>query len=135
MAIFALLAIACDPSAAHLPSATPSMPPAPSVPVASATPATTPVPTPTVVHRSLVPVTDFRAPWTETSADEVAAVLAGASERYDAIEVLEGEKFRVLAALGLGLPGEASRLVTAPDLVTLRADLATSRKRLAFILA
>jgi hypothetical protein len=112
---------------------------APTALAPTATPAPTatrtPAPTPTIARRALVPVTDFRAPWAETSAGEVAAVLAGTSERYDAIEVLEGEKFRVLAVLGLGLPSEASRLIEAPGLATLRLDLATSRKRLAFILA
>ena len=89
-------------------------------PAVAAVPAThapaTPVPTPTVAHRPLVPVTDFRAPWTETSAAEVAAVLAGTSERYDALEVVEDQRFKVLAALGLGSAGGGARLVLAPDL-------------------
>ncbi len=101
---------------------------------ATAVPATA-VPTPTVVHRPLVPVTDFRAPWTETSAAEVAAVLAGASDRYDAIEVVESQRFKVLAALGLGLPEEGAPFMLAPDIATLRMDLAANRKRLAFLLA
>jgi poly-gamma-glutamate synthesis protein (capsule biosynthesis protein) len=81
-----------------------------------------------------VPVTDFRAPWTETSAEEVIAALAGTSERYDAIEVVEAQRFKVLAALGLGLPGEGAAFILAPDVATLRADLAASRTRLAFLL-
>jgi poly-gamma-glutamate synthesis protein (capsule biosynthesis protein) len=81
-----------------------------------------------------VPVTDFRAPWTETSADEVSAVLAGTSDRYDAIEVVAAQRFKVLAALGLGLPEDPSHFILAPDLATLRTDLAESRKRLAFLL-
>ncbi|MEW5992073.1 MAG: CapA family protein [Chloroflexota bacterium] len=80
-------------------------------------------------------MTDFRAPWTETSAEEVAAVLAGTSDRYDAIEVLDVDQFRVLGALGLGYPHENPAFVVAPDLPTLRADLVAGRKRLAFVLA
>jgi hypothetical protein len=87
-----------------------------------------------IVRRPLVPVTDFRAPWTETSAAEVEAVLAGTSDRYDAVEVLESEQFRLLAALGIGYPDDSPRFVVAPDLATLHADLIASRKRLAFIL-
>ncbi|HSO29916.1 MAG TPA: CapA family protein [Candidatus Sulfomarinibacteraceae bacterium] len=135
----------CDPSTSAGPSAAAeaspglagpaveAVPPSPVVAAPAPTPVPTPVPTPTVVHRPLVPVTDFRAPWTETSAGEVAAVLAGTSERYDAIEVVEAQRFKVLAALGLGLPGEGAPLIVAPDLATLRADLATSRSRLAFL--
>jgi poly-gamma-glutamate synthesis protein (capsule biosynthesis protein) len=120
----------CDPSTSPAPSAAPVASLVPSIAAVRATP----VPTPTVAHRPLVPVTDFRAPWTETSADEVAAVLAGTSERYDALEVVEAQRFKVLAALGLGLPADGANLVLAPDLATLRAVLAGSRRRLAFLL-
>jgi len=61
-------------------------------------------------------------------------VLAGTSDRYDALEVVEAQRFKVLAALGLGLPGEGAGFVLAPDVAALRADLAESRKRLAFLL-
>jgi poly-gamma-glutamate capsule biosynthesis protein CapA/YwtB (metallophosphatase superfamily) len=111
-------------------SATPSL-----TAVATPTePPPTPQPTATVVRRPIVPVTDFRAPWTETSLEEVRAVLAGTSERYDAIEVVQGFQFKTLVALALGEPDPGPRFIVAPDLATLQADLATSRKRLAFVL-
>jgi poly-gamma-glutamate synthesis protein (capsule biosynthesis protein) len=128
--LIALVFGGCDPSTSASPSAAAVASPEPTV----ATVPATPVPTPTIVHRPVVPVTDFRAPWTETSADEVQAVLAGTSERYDAVEVVVAQRFKVLAALGLGLPGEGAHLILAPDLATLRADLTASRKRLAFLL-
>jgi poly-gamma-glutamate capsule biosynthesis protein CapA/YwtB (metallophosphatase superfamily) len=100
------------------------------------TPSPTPAPTSTVIRRALVPVTDFRAPWTETSAEEVAAVLAGTSDRYDAIEVVAADQFRVPAALGIEYPGGLRpSFVVAANVETLRADLAASRQRLAFVLA
>ncbi|MBA3877649.1 MAG: hypothetical protein C0498_12115, partial [Anaerolinea sp.] len=130
VALIALLAAGCNPSATQSPSPTTDPTPPPTTAAAPATP----VPTPTVARRALVPVTDFRAPWTETSAEEVAAVLAGTSERYDAIEVVETQRFKVLAALGLGLPEDPAQLIIAPDPATLRADLVDSRRRLAFLL-
>jgi hypothetical protein len=93
------------------------------------------MPTHTTVRRPVVPVTDFRAPWTETSAEEVAAVLAATSERYEAMEVVADEQFRVLEALGIGFPDESAPFIVVPDLATLKADLVASRKRLAFLLA
>jgi hypothetical protein len=136
LAALAIAAAACEPSATPSPSATApaAASPAPSVALASPTPAPTPAPTVRIVRRPLVPVTDFRAPWTETTAAEVSAVLAGTSERYDAVEVLDAQKFKVVVALGTGIPADTSHFVVAPDLATLRADLAASRKRLAFLL-
>ncbi|HEX4898485.1 MAG TPA: hypothetical protein VFV53_09035, partial [Candidatus Limnocylindrales bacterium] len=139
--VLLVVAAACEPTATPSSAAPASPTPEPTVVAAPPTPAATPAPTAaptpaptaTVVHRPLVPVTDFRAPWTETSAEEVASVLAGTSERYEAIEVLESQRFKVLVALGPGLPDPTARLVVAPDLATLRADLAASRKRLAFL--
>jgi hypothetical protein len=146
--VLLLVTSACEPTATSSPSSpvTPGSfspgptavaalptPPAPPTATPAPTPVPTPVPTATVVRRPLVPVTDFRAPWAETSADEVAAVLAGTSDRYDAIEVLADQKFKVLVALGLGVPDVTEHLLLAPDLATLRADLATSRRRLAFL--
>jgi len=130
---------ACDPATTPVPSPGLTASPGPTVAAASPTlPPTlppTPVPTRAVVQRALVPVTDFRAPWAETSDDEVAAVLAGRSERYDAVEVVAVEQLRVLEALGVGYPEDPARFVVAPDVATLRSDLIASRKRLGFILA
>ncbi len=125
-------------------SATPS--PAPSavlavtpaatpVPTPRPTPSPTPEPTPTTVVRALVPVTSFRAAWTDTSPEEVAEILAGTSERYAALEVVGAEVAEVAAALGLGAtPQDPSRLIQAADAATLRADLAAHRDRLGFLL-
>jgi poly-gamma-glutamate capsule biosynthesis protein CapA/YwtB (metallophosphatase superfamily) len=107
-------------------------------PSSTSTPAPTPTPEPTqtVVLRALVPVTNFRAAWVETSAGEVAAVLAGTSKRYGAIEVVGEQAAEVTAALGLGPdPVDPKRLIVAPDAATVRADLAAHRDRLGFLLA
>ncbi|TAK01254.1 MAG: hypothetical protein EPO36_05770, partial [Chloroflexota bacterium] len=131
-----LVIAGCSPIAES--TASPSMEPTPS-PTVAVTPRPTPTPTPAptsiVERRPVVPVTDFRSPWTETSAEEVAAVLAGSSDRYDAVEVVAAEQFRVLAALGIGYPDETAHFIVAPDLATLRADLISSRKRLGLVFA
>lgn len=142
-AIVAALALAfaqgCASSVSPPPSptaASPSAVPAPtSSPSPSPSPSPTPEPTPTVVLQAIVPVTDFRAPWTETSEAEVAAVIAGASDRYDGLEVVAADRDRILAALPGGSAAAAGPgLVVAPDLATLKADLIASRHRLALIL-
>ena len=133
---------ACDPATTPAPSPSGSPGPTPTVAAAAPTPSPTPRPTPTptpaptatVVSRPLVPVTDFRAPWTETSGEEVAAVLAGTSKRYDAVEVAAADQLVVLAALGLPYPTDPARFVVAPDVATVRSDLAASRKRLGFLM-
>jgi len=132
LALVASLGVACEPSTT--PSPSPTAVPSPNPTVAVVPP--TPEPTPTVVVRALVPVTSFRAAWVETSAEEVAVVLAGTSERYTAIEVVAEQKAEVAAALGLGPdPVDPTRLLVAPDAATLRADLAAHRDRLGFLLA
>jgi hypothetical protein len=80
-----------------------------------------------------VPVTHFRAPSPRSSFREVAAVLAGESSRYEALELVEADADGILAALGMARPADPARLVLAPDAATLAADLAESRKRLAFL--
>jgi hypothetical protein len=103
-------------------------------PTATPTAAATPSPTGPV---AIVSVTQFRAPWTATTAKEVGAVLAGASKRYAALELVGDEADAVLAAIGAGRPtgAAADRLVLAPDASTLTADLAKHRDRLAFLRA
>jgi len=61
-------------------------------------------------------------------------VLAGTSERYDAVEVVAAQRLDVLAALNIRPPEDPARLILAPEVAALRADLAASRKRLAFLL-
>src|SRR3990172_7853944 len=78
----ALAAAACAPAVTPTPSPTPSPTPTPSPsPTVEPTLPPTPAPTPILLRRPLVPVTDFRAPWTETSAAQGAAVVGGASDR------------------------------------------------------
>ena len=83
-----------------------------------------------------MPVTSFRAAWTDTSADEVAAVVAGTSKRYAAMEVIVDQVAEVSSALGVATAtADPARIIRAPDAATLRADLATHRDRLGFLLA
>jgi poly-gamma-glutamate capsule biosynthesis protein CapA/YwtB (metallophosphatase superfamily) len=123
-------------SVAAIPSATPVASPS-----ASSSASPTPLPTtspPTnaaLATVPIVPVTQFRATVTSTSRQEVAAVLAGTSGRYEAIELVASEADAILASLGAQRPRDASRLVTAPDATTLSQDLAAHRKRLAFMRA
>ena len=83
----------------------------------------------------IVPVTGFRATVAATTRGEVAAVLAGTSKRYDAIELVAAEADPILASLGLAPPSVAARLIQADDASTLAADLAKHARRLAFLRA
>jgi poly-gamma-glutamate synthesis protein (capsule biosynthesis protein) len=133
------------PSASPQPSATAAVSSSPAIasPVAeaSAPTATEPAPAPQVPGPAvladvpIVPVTQFRATQTSTSADEVAAVLEGTSDRYVALVLVTGEADAILAALKLDRPADASRLVIAADHDALARDLAANRKRLAFLRA
>ncbi len=103
----------------------------------SPTPATPP-PTQTPVALmdvAIVPVTHFRATRTATNRAEVAAVLAGTSKRYEALELVEADADAILAALGEARPADPARLVLAADAPALTADLPDHRKRLAFLRA
>ena len=106
----------------------------------SESPAAIPGPTPLATTGPLadvavVPVTQFRATAVSTNRDEVAAVLAGTSKRYDALELVASEADAILAAVGAERPSDPGRLVLAPDAKTLSKDLAKHRKHLAFIRA
>jgi poly-gamma-glutamate synthesis protein (capsule biosynthesis protein) len=114
--------------------------PSASQPPASEAPPATPAPTPAPTRGPLadvavVPVIQFRAAATSVNRAEVAAVLAGTSKRYEALELVESEAETILAAVGAQRPPAAARLVLAPDAATLTADLAKHRKRLAFLRA
>ncbi len=101
----------------------------------------TPTPTPTVLSVAdvpVVPVAQFRSTRTATNADQVAAILLGTSERYEALELVEADADAILGSLGLAetaADAAAGRLVLAPDAATLISDLAKHRKRLAFLRA
>ena len=62
-------------------------------------------------------------------------MLAGTSQAYEALELVEAEADAILAALGEQRPADATRLILAPDAATLTKDLAANRKRLAFLRA
>jgi len=107
-------------------------------PTPTVTPAPTPFPTPTpvpLVDIAVVPVADFRTPYSGSAFGDVEAVLAGTSDRYDALELIERDADAILDALGMDPPAAPERLVLAPDMATLSADLASSRRRLAFVRA
>jgi len=131
------------PSVVPRPSATtgaaaPSQPTseAPSTVPSAATPEPTPASTPVpLADVAVVPVTQFRATASSTNRDEVAAVLAGTSKRYETLVLVESEADAIIAALGVSGQAAADRLVLAPDAAALTRDLAKHRKRLAFIRA
>jgi Bacterial capsule synthesis protein PGA_cap len=118
------------------PSSTPAATPEASTPTAM--PATTPTPTATpltLADAPIVPVTQFRTTAERTTSKEVAAVLAGSSKAYDALELVETDADAILAAVGAERPKDAKRLVLAADAATLQTDLAKNRKHLAFLRA
>jgi Bacterial capsule synthesis protein PGA_cap len=94
-----------------------------------------PVPTPALARAAIVPVTQFRSPSTVTNRSEVARVLAGTSNRYEALALVADEADAILAALRVERPSDTSRLVLADDAAALTKSLAKNRKRLAFIRA
>jgi len=109
-------------------------------PDATPTPAPTEPPTPTPVPIAdvpIVPVTNFRTTAERTGYEEVRAALAGTSETFDSVELVEAEADAILASLGAEAEAAAAgpRLVLAPDAASLMADLASNRKRLAFLRA
>jgi hypothetical protein len=107
-----------------------------SEPPAAEAPTATPVPTPgPLAYIAVVPVIQFRAAANSVNRAEVAAVLAGTSKRYEALELVESEADAILAAVGAERPSDAAQLVLAPDAATLTRDLAKHRKRLAFLRA
>ena len=112
------------------PAATASAAPSP-----TATPVVTATPSASIAGVAIVPVTNFRTTATSTGIAEVKAALAGTNTRYSGLELVASEADAILAALDLDRPTDASRLVLARDAGTLAADLATDRKRLAFLRA
>ncbi len=83
----------------------------------------------------IVPATNFRSTATSTTREELDAVLAGESNRYQAVELVTDDADAILAALGVSRPADASRLVLARDEAALAKDLTKSGKRLAFLRA
>jgi hypothetical protein len=97
-------------------------------------PSPTPAPT-TIADVPIVPVTQFRTTRLRTTGDEVAAVLSGSSQAYEALELVADEADAILAAVDEKRPRDATRLILATDAATLMKDLAKHRKRLAFLRA
>jgi Bacterial capsule synthesis protein PGA_cap len=125
------LGVVASPTLAPTTAETPS--PSSVAPEPSVEPA--PEPTPSVVRAAIVPVTQFRTTATRTTQNELAEVLAGTSERYDSLMLVEDEADAILAALKRERPSDAERLVLVKDVDTLTRSLARNRKRLAFIRA
>jgi hypothetical protein len=123
------------PGSSGSPVAIASSPSATVAPSPTATAAPTLSPRPPDVRVAVVPVTQFRTPWTSTGRDEALAVLAGTSARYTALELVADDADEILRALGTMRPLDAAHFVEAPDAATLRADLAVDRTRLAFLRA
>ena len=84
---------------------------------------------------AIVPVVDFRSTETSIKSADVRAALGAGKSRYAAVEVVAAEADAILAGLGLTKPADAKRWIAAPDVATLRKDLAKNRDRLAFIRA
>ena len=116
------------------PSPTVSTTPA-STPTEAPAPTPTSAPSPAIVEAAIVPVAQFRSPVTATNRSELARVLAGESNRYDALTLVTDEADAILAALRIERPADASRLVLAKDAATLVRSLAKNRKRLGFLRA
>ncbi len=115
------------------PPASPETPPAAPVATPDPTPAPeTPAP---LADVAVVPVTQFRAVFTSTNRAEVAKTLAGTSDRYDALVLVEAEADAILTALGESRPADAGQLVLVRDAAALTKHLAKHRKRLAFLRA
>ena len=87
-----------------------------------------------IVDVPIVPVTNFRSTFTAASAKDVAAILAGTSNRYETLALIESEAPAILAALDLA-DADPARIVTFADELALARDFAKNRKRLAFLRA
>ncbi|HET9457263.1 MAG TPA: CapA family protein [Candidatus Limnocylindrales bacterium] len=133
-----------SPARSGSPATTTSAPPLAGAPTpspeATPHPAPTDPPTPTpipIANVPIVPVTNFRTTVERTGYEEVRAALAGTSETFDSVELVEAEADAILESLGADSEAAAAgqRLVLAPDAATLTTDLASNRKRLAFLRA
>jgi poly-gamma-glutamate synthesis protein (capsule biosynthesis protein) len=131
-----------SPSSVRSPDATgpdggSTAPPSPDVSPSPVAPSPTPEPVPSgpPVATAIVPVAHFRSAFASTSRAEVAAIIAGTSRRYQALEVVRAEADAVLAALRVEVTAGSTRLVLARDAGTLARDLARTRNRLGFLRA
>jgi capsule synthesis protein PGA_cap len=121
------------PVTAASPSGEPQGSVSPGAPTIS--PSTTPSQSepPTIGAVAIVPVADYRTKAVGITRRDLDAVLAGASTRWNKIEVVADQSVAILGAVGL--KPAAKRLVKAPDAATLMKDLAAHRDRLALMRA
>src|SRR5688572_17418889 len=97
-------ASAVAPDTSPPPASTEPPPPSSSEPAATPDPTLAPVtPTP-LADVAVVPVTHFRAIATKTNRAEVDKVLAGTSDRYGALVLVEAEADAILTSLGAARP-------------------------------
>src|SRR5688500_5214802 len=99
------------PTGAASPAGT-DTPPSPA-PSASTDPAPAPETPAPLAEVAVVPATHFRAIASNTNRDEVARVLSGTSNRYEALVLVESEADAILSALGASRPADPERLVLA----------------------
>lgn len=113
-----------SPSAAASPTGSP-LPP---------TPQPTPAPTPPAAI-AIVPVAGFRTTATTIDQAGVTALLAGKNKQFTSLELVTGDADGILGALGLTQSSAGTRLVLAPTVAALSADMASSAGRLGLIRA
>ena len=82
-----------------------------------------------------MPVGDYRTVVVSVGPDDVAAILAGTSKTYHALELVQADASAIEAALGIAAPADSTRLVLADSAATLATDLPAHRDRLAFLRA
>jgi hypothetical protein len=113
-----------SPSAAASPTDSP-LPP---------TPQPTPAPTlPAAV--AIVPVAGFRTTATTIDQAGVTALLAGTNQQFTSLELVTGDADGILGELGLTQSSAGTKLVLAPTIAALSADMASAAGRLGLIRA
>ena len=96
----------------------------------SAGPAATPA---SVAGVAIVPVVGFRRPWTSTDAAEIAAIVAGTSSRYAAIEVVGELAGPTLARIGVDGPPPVANVIEAASPAAVIRDVRAHADRLGFV--
>ncbi len=83
----------------------------------------------------VVPVVDFRSTLLAVGVTDVRAILNGHHPSFTSLELVATEADPILKAIGVDRPDVPSRLILAPNVATLNADLAVHSDRLAFLRA
>ncbi|HEY6057935.1 MAG TPA: CapA family protein [Candidatus Limnocylindrales bacterium] len=126
------LVASASPPAAPSPGAA-TLSPGAATPAPGATPS--PSAEPTAFSTPIVPVVDFRSTTTSVGPSDVAAILAGRSATYAALELVAADADAILSALGQTRPADRSLIVRARDAGRVMRDLAAHRDRLGFLAA